>query len=302
MQRPNLFIIGAAKCGTSALHEWLDSHAEISMSSVKEPGYFLEQHNRHPAIRQNARTEEAQLARYLGLFDNQNGPQKYWGASSTGYTQYPRHRGVPERIQQFCPNARLIYIIRDPIDRTISHYWWNVRFEGETRGLLQAVMEDCRYTDVSYYAMQLKVWLKHFDQESIYTTTLEELHNEPKKSLVDLEYWLEVSPSAGAPVLPNANATPPVIVAPRSRMLENLRFSRFWSTAGPLVPGRLRRIARRLNSRLYSRSKSEEEAVEEHLRPIQQAQTEELGELLGRDFAHWRRLFRKTATRVSTLT
>ena len=62
--------------------------------------------------------------------------QLYLENLRTNYTKQPLVKGVPEKIRKFNPESRLIYIMRDPIQRTISHYWHRVRWEGEWRPIL----------------------------------------------------------------------------------------------------------------------------------------------------------------------
>ncbi|MDA8347687.1 MAG: sulfotransferase, partial [Pseudomonadota bacterium] len=151
LRKPNLFIIGAMKSGTTSLHEYLDTHPQIAMSREKEPGYFV---------------EELSLRKgedwYLSLFE-QDARYQYVGESSTHYTKLPLYRGVPERLFRFNPDARLIYIMRDPFDRVISHYWHAVRdvhHGGELRPLLKAVQECPDYLCFSDYAMQLEPYIE----------------------------------------------------------------------------------------------------------------------------------------------
>lgn len=114
---PNFFVIGAAKAGTTSLHEYLAAHPQIQMSAVKEPNYFAPDDRsaagrRHsPVIRDRDR--------YEALFDPAAALR---GESSPAYSQYPRRPGVPERIHELVPEARFIYLVRDPIERIRSFY------------------------------------------------------------------------------------------------------------------------------------------------------------------------------------
>ena len=129
---PNLFIVGAMKSGTSSLHNYLATHPEIYMSEFKEPQYFADlgkdiSRNQFP-------TEEA----YLSLFKNA-GNAKIIGESSTNYSKIPEFTGVPQRIKAFSPEAKIIYIMRDPIERALSHYWERVKRYLEGRDLLTTI-------------------------------------------------------------------------------------------------------------------------------------------------------------------
>ena len=147
---PNLIIIGAMKSGSTSLHSYLGTHPEIFMCEPKEPWYFIEEINW-------SKGEDW----YLDLFKSA-GNAKVVGESSTDYTKIPKYMGVPEKIRNFNPATRFIYIMRDPVKRTISHYWHNVRLHGEKRDPLKAIQEDSLYLEVSDYAMQLDPYIQIF--------------------------------------------------------------------------------------------------------------------------------------------
>lgn len=111
--RPNLFIPGFAKCGTSYLHAILDSHDEISMTKVKETHNFVLDKNYYrltnPEFSQN----------FDYMFENKN--SKYKGESSTLNIMDSK---FIKRIYEFCENPKFIIMLRDPIDRITSHFNW----------------------------------------------------------------------------------------------------------------------------------------------------------------------------------
>ncbi|MEQ1486826.1 hypothetical protein [Methyloglobulus sp.] len=95
---PNLFLVGAMKSATTSLHNYLDLHPEIFMTKDlwKEPGYFVKEINFGKGIDW-----------YLDLFKDAKN-EKFLGESSVGYTRSPNYPGAPERIHDFCPNAKII--------------------------------------------------------------------------------------------------------------------------------------------------------------------------------------------------
>jgi hypothetical protein len=292
VNKPNLFIIGATKCGTTSLHAWLDAHPEIRMSRIKEPGYFLAPKLHHPEIR-HAVPGGDRLDGYLSLFAPSEGQIRYLGESSTGYTHFPLRSGVPERLRAFNSQARLIYVLRDPVQRTISHYWWNVRYEGERRDMLAAITEDRRYRDVSNYAMQLKEWLRSFDRSSIYVMTIEDLSCSPAVEMAALLRWLGVDDQwAGHCVGDAENRTPGSFERPRVQWLHQWRHSSLWERMGPRMPRWLRTLGRRIaEERVLAETRPDEvAAVEDYLRPMQREQVAELSSLLNRSFPAWRQL------------
>jgi hypothetical protein len=290
VSRPNLFIIGAMKGGTTSLHNYLGSHPQIFMSEVKEPMFFLDR-------REQTRPSDPKgywndVALYLDLFA-QAGDAKLVGESSTGYTKLPQLTGVPKRIHEFDPKARLIYIMRDPVERTISHYWWRVWKEGETRDFVTAIREDPLYCAFSDYTMQLVPYLETFGPGQVTTTTLEELNSDPQRVLRDLFAWLGVDSSFVPPNLSEQmNTTPRELVQPRrSGWLQYLRNSRLWNAIGPLTPPFVRSFGRLLAERRVNKAAAPRKEVVTFLRPIQREQTRRLSRMLGRDFPEWTTLY-----------
>ena len=211
-RKPNLFILGAMKSGTTLLWKLLGSHPSIYMSTPKEPCYFVEPtqlRNLHPFFWSQGywRSQE----RYLQLFQSNNN-ELFAGEASVYYTHLPRATGVAERIHQFNPNARLIYIIRDPVERTISHYWHGVIHSNEDRSLLRAISEEGQYCDVSYYAMQLMPYLDRFKSEQIRILTFEELTENPDETIKSIFRWLGLDTAVTIyPVVP-VNITPDIVI------------------------------------------------------------------------------------------
>jgi hypothetical protein len=159
---PNLLVIGGLKCGTTSLHHYLNLHPEIAMSRPKELNFFVEQLN-WPLGRDW----------YAAHFDA-DAPVR--GETSPHYTNRPRFTGVAQRIGAMVGEARLVYMVRDPIDRMLSHYLHNVGGGYETRGLTEALSDaDSAYVARSRYAFQLEPYLDAFEAESIEIVTREEL-------------------------------------------------------------------------------------------------------------------------------
>ena len=153
---PNLFVIGAPKCGTSSLHFYLDRHPDISMSRVKEPYVF------------DTDDWRSRLARYEDLFD----PGAVWrGESSTSYSRYPIWGDVPARIHEAVPDAKLIYLVGDPVERLISDYVQAVAGGVEHRPIDQALRDFTNpshyYVAASRYATQIEGYLRQFERGSL---------------------------------------------------------------------------------------------------------------------------------------
>lgn len=180
---PNLVIIGAMKCGTVSLHKYLDLHPQISMSPIDELDFFVEERNWPRGT-----------AWYESHF---NGPAQIVGERSTGYTKYPMFAGVPARMHNILPEAKLIYSVRDPIQRLISHYthWYRKRYE--TRSLTEALANprDNHYIQASMYYMQLEQYLAYYPAANILVISAENLAQNRGETLKRVFQFLEVDPS-----------------------------------------------------------------------------------------------------------
>ncbi|HEY5052510.1 MAG TPA: sulfotransferase [Solirubrobacterales bacterium] len=164
MPLPTFFIIGAPKAGTTSLHHYLDQHPQVQMSSIKEPRFFAGPENGIPYPPDRVDN----LQEYEQLFDP---TIEVRGESSTDYAIHPRRQNVPERIKGLVPKAKFIYLVRDPVARTISHYKMRAALMGERRSLNEALSDlsdlHSPYVFPSLYASQLKEYLRHFPQERV---------------------------------------------------------------------------------------------------------------------------------------
>ena len=293
MPTPNLFIIGAMKSGTSTLHTYLSKHPSIFMSRLKEPSYFVspEQLRSHwPSM------WEKELWRnqknYLDLFKEAES-KEFVGESSTTYTKRPQLSGVARRIFNFNPKAKFIYIMRDPVERTISHYWHRVNWEGERRSPLKAIEEDTQYCDVSYYKMQLEPYFELAGANSVFCLTFERFVNNPLEELNRILCWLNVdSDFQPKNQTEKENITPEQIHRVKGYgILQRFRYSKVWDAIGPKVPENIRRWARSFSDPPIHRKTVPMDEVIHYLRLRQLSETEELCKLLNTEFIEWKTLY-----------
>jgi Sulfotransferase domain len=125
---PNFFVVGAPRCGTTSMWHYLRQHPEIFMSPVKEPHFFVPFRPRFmPAVKD----ERAYLRIFEGAKD-----EKVLGEASPSYLTDP---GAAERIKAVAPHARILALVRDPVERAHSDYWHKVRYGVERRSFLEVV-------------------------------------------------------------------------------------------------------------------------------------------------------------------
>jgi hypothetical protein len=167
---PNLIVIGAQKCGTSGLHYYLGLHPEVSMSTPKELDFFVAERNYSRGIDW-----------YRGHFDPRAGVR---GESSPNYTAYPQHVGVPERMHATVPEARLVFMVRDPIDRIAAHWVHNFAKRRERGDLRETLLHrNTSYVIRSHYHTQLQQFLNHYPREQILVLEQEDLRNRRQETL-----------------------------------------------------------------------------------------------------------------------
>lgn len=180
---PNLLIVGAAKCGTTTLHAWLDEHPDVSMAALKELRFFSDP------------THRDWQAAYEAQFDA-SAPVR--GESSTMYTRAPAVPGVPGRMEALVPQARLVYLVRDPVARALASYA-EERFHGlEPRSVDEAFddLEDPYnpYVSASRYAEQLMPFLDVYPREQVVVLTVDQLDREPASTMQKLFEFVGVDP------------------------------------------------------------------------------------------------------------
>lgn len=181
---PNLLIIGAQKAGTTSLHRYLDAHPDVFMSPIKEVDFFSDPER-----------TAAGVSWYERHFDGVTN-ERIVGEASPSYTMYPQAQGVPERIAAVLPDVKLIYVVRDPIERMRSQYAHFRLADYEERSIVDALLHDTRYLDWSRYAMQLDRYLAHFLPERILVLRSEELRDDRPAALRRAFAFLGVDPAA----------------------------------------------------------------------------------------------------------
>ncbi|TWT89736.1 Sulfotransferase domain protein [Pseudobythopirellula maris] len=268
------------KSGTTTLHELLATHPDVVMSGDKEPAFFTED-------RSAAETE-----RYRALFEPYGG-ERVVGESSTHYTKLPTHEGVPERLGRACPEARFVYMMRDPVERAISHYWHQYRSKqpggGERRPMREAFERDERYTAYGDYARQLRPYFEAFGRESVLILTLDEFSAEPLATYQAVLGWLGVDPDHTPPGLGERRNATATQTARKRRWLARLRRSPLWEAVRGGVPAPVRRFGARLSEHRAIDTKTyPTEEARAYLRPIVNRQLDDLESLLGHDFSCWR--------------
>ena len=170
---PNLIVIGAAKCGTSALHNYLAAHPEIGMSHHKEVMFFG-----------SSWANEGGLPHYAAHF---SGDRPVRGESSPIYTMFPFVPRVPEQMARWLEDPRFIYVVGEPVDRVAAH-WAEQYIHGRERRSLAEVIDDMDdpanpYVCASRYGSQLERYLSFFTPDRILVIEQRELREARRETL-----------------------------------------------------------------------------------------------------------------------
>ena len=181
-RKPDFIIIGAMKSATSTLHEQLALQPDFFMSTPKEPFYFSDD-------------EVFSKGRdwYLRLFNDAH-PDQLCGESSTHYTKLPDYPATINRMKSELPDIKLIYVLRHPIDRLISHYihqWSQNVFRCDINEAIQRYDELINY---SLYAYQIKPYLDAYGRDNILFIFNEALRVRPQAELERVAAFLGIDP------------------------------------------------------------------------------------------------------------
>ncbi|MCJ2180014.1 sulfotransferase family protein [Novosphingobium album (ex Hu et al. 2023)] len=269
---PNLFIIGASKAGSSALHAYLDAHPDICMSSEKEPCYFVDQtvlRSAWPIMARRPCSHDWQA--YLSLWRGGEGA-RYRGEGSVYYSQTPHRGNVAARIAAACPDARIIYTVREPVTRAIGHYWQRFKEFQEPLPPEEAVRENALYRDTSDYALQLQAYLDHFPPSQIHVIVAEELRTNRREVMARCIEWLGLTPFEYDDArLADRHRSPPTSRKPRLPLVGKVRDSRLWSVARNHLPAGLVTRLRQASTHTFDKSEIDEDAarawLSDHLAP-----------------------------------
>ena len=203
---PNLIVIGAAQCGTSALHYYLDLHPEIHMSNPKELNFFVTDLDLPrapfaplPPLRLS-QWPVSNWTRGVDWYASQfPASVRIRGESSVSYT-LPWCPAIAERMASVVPEAKLILLVRDPVERLVSQYLNYRALRHERRPLAEAVSGPANaYVARSRYIANLRPFLERFPRANIHLDRQEELLERRRQTMRRIFAFLEVDEGFWSP-------------------------------------------------------------------------------------------------------
>jgi len=284
---PTFLIIGAAKSGTTTLFNALGDHPDVFVSPIKETNYFTVDPERPPGPVDPVfpvRTLEA----YRSLFAA-GAALPARGEASPLYMERP---AVARRVAQALPRARLIAILRNPVDRAWSAYRMSLRLRGRRLDPETAFDEDAAWLHPGspfvrggYYAAALRPWRELFPRQQLRIALFDDLLDDPHRLLRDLYGYLGVDPAFRGPDPAHYNPGG----EPRSRVFQGLLHA---SRIGPILRRRfptLRGALRRLQGAALTPPPPLPPRIRARLAALYADDVHEVESLLGRDLSAWTR-------------
>jgi len=295
---PNLFVIGAAKAGTTALYKYLTQHPQVYLSWIKEPEFF---------------SKEEYYARGLDWYQDWHfeGAEDYpVRAEATPHYLYWSEKVAP-RIKEAYRERPVKFIVsfRDPVSRTYSWYWNMVREGIEDQGFSEALRVEERrlkensnelyqlgsmaygYSAGSRYASLLQPYLELFSPENFFFVFQDDLKSRANEICKEIFEFLGISSSIEMNPLKSNPAA-----MPRSRLLHKALRRRplFKEFIKPFIPIRVRRVRRSLMSKIMEANLKEttyvplDPQLAHELRLSYRVEIEKLEKITGRELSSWK--------------
>ena len=278
MTLPTFLIIGAMKGGTTSLHRYLRQHPEVFMPARKELNFFLDEYTGPPIDPPEERNWSRGIAWYKHQFADV-ARERAVGEASANYSRYPTYPGVAERIAAVVPNVRLVYLVRNPIDRVFSHYLHDLANGREQRPFHVAVQQDDRYLAPSRYATQVEHYFRVFPSGQVLLLKTDDLLARRAETVRRVLEFIEVNGDVHLNLDFEAHRSSEKLTRTRAlAFAKQSRYRRF-------VPRPLRRRIRQLLANPLDTSKVEidgetREFLMKHFEP----DIRRLSELAGEDF------------------
>ena len=184
---PNFIIIGAGKCGTTSLHNYLNQHKNIYLCPQKETYFFVPE-----PIRSKFEP--------WGAIDNFDDYTNLFKAASQDSvigeisTTYYRHPEAARKIYRTLPQVKIIAILRDPANRSFSDYQMHFRKGNETEEFTELIDSENRFIKPGFYYAELLPYFQVFPKEQIKILLFKDLVKNPKSFIEDLFKFIEVDP------------------------------------------------------------------------------------------------------------
>ncbi len=279
------------KSGTTTLYEYLERHPDVFMTTPKEPNFF----SMDEVFGKGTNW-------YGSLFADASANQ-VCGEASPSYSRFPRFSDTVSRISQTVPKAKLVYIMRHPVERFYSNYVFD-RSYGFSDSIRETLESRTYVLETSNYMLQIEKYLEFFSREQMLLLLLDDLKAAPKRVLSEVYEFLGVEGN-------HATESEPVQANPQGRNymarqcntnLEKIRKFPGVKILKQAVPsgmrGRIRdsvlqrlpdsRLGRWVSKRHTAKAEPLTDEIRQELLARLAEPTTKLEQFLGRDLSAWR--------------
>jgi hypothetical protein len=285
---PNFYIVGAPKSGTTSLFHYLDEHPDVFMCTVKEPNFF----SYDEIVQQSLYYSEKgvrNLEAYEALFENV-ASETAIGEASTSYLFYEK---TPAKIKAMVPDAKIIIILRNPVDRGFSHYlmdsrigYVNISFEDIVQKKTEHPLLDLYYqqfVELGLYYRQVKRFIDVFGESQVKIFLNEDLKEDITKVILSVYSFLDIDNCC----MPNITKQYNIYQKPRNTLIQQLYSTKsIRRLARTIIPGRFVDTVK--NSLLIKGEKPElTHKTREFLFSLYRDDIQRTADLIGRDLSPW---------------
>lgn len=289
---PNFFIVGAPKCGTTALFQYLEQHPDVFMSAAKEPHYF--------ATDLKAPMYVQDTDRYVALFSDWAGEKAVGEASPL----YLYSENMAAGIAAYKPDAKVIVMLRNPVDTAYSLHSGLVangredlkdfgaalaaetgRKDGSTPARQAVPPSVVHYREVVRYDVQLKRLYDHLAPENVMVIFYEDFRSDTLSVVRQVQEFLGVAVMDPADMAPKNTNKVSRLPGLWRRWMEMPPHQRARISA--LVPKPVRKLMLKANAKHIPRE-TLDPSVAQALRADMQASVSRLAEMTNRNLEHWK--------------
>ena len=200
---PNFYIVGGMKCGTTSMYAHLKAHPEVFLPDVKEPHFFAD--IKRPGRSSSRSPFPNDLEAYQALFRQSRGFKAVGDASPS----YLSDENAPELIQSVAPHAKIIIMLRDPVERAFSHYLMPMMRATEPRPFFEAVKQDYAlttkgwnvsrmYVDLGLYYRPVRRYIEAFGRDRVLVVLFQDLAKKTDEVLSQVTSLLDIDPAGFA--------------------------------------------------------------------------------------------------------
>jgi hypothetical protein len=292
VSRPNFFIVGAPRCGTTAMYEYLRQHPDVYMPYRKEPVYFGQDLSKRPPYLD----ERA----YLALFDGARGERRIGEAT----VWYLYSETAAQEIKAFYAEARVIIMLRDPIDMIESmhsHFLFTAnedipdlgeainaepdRAQGQRIPPYAIRPEGLQYRWLGRFEPHLRRWLETFGPDQVHIILFDDLVRDPATTYRGVLEFLEID-TGFEPDFARVNENKRARSGLLQRITHSPRLARLLGTLPPRAHHALWRLLKRLNVRTEPR-RAMEPGLRRQLATELRDDVQAVGRIVGRDLSGW---------------